>query len=165
MAVVVDANVLVALESGDPRKPAVQQVIRGWVAQAEEIHAPMLLPYEAASGLTRIIASGGLSEDQVAGTWRIISQIPITYHPLELGSSAVEIALRLRRHSAYDAAYLLLVQQNNSTPNSGRSTVYDNATHRGLGFPCIRLKRSFTNALNDVEMTSRAKQCSPGMSS
>lgn len=133
MAVIVDANVVVALASGDPRKPAVQRVIRGWVAQTQEIHAPALLPYEAASGLTRIAASGGLNEDQVSDAWRIILGIPITYHPLEPGSSAVEIALRLRRHSAYDAAYLLLAQQLNAELWTLDGPLYRNAS--GLGFP------------------------------
>ena len=47
---------------------------------------------------------------------------PITYHALRDGAAAVELALRLGRQSAYDAAY---VQRNALAPSPGRVLVCD----------------------------------------
>ena len=37
--------------------------------------------------------------------------MPITMHDLDDGPAAIEIALRLRRESAYDASYVALAQE------------------------------------------------------
>jgi hypothetical protein len=66
MAVVVDASLLVVLVSADPRPPAVEGRMRAWLEVGEELHAPELLPYEVASGLTRLVAGGVFA----AGGWR-----------------------------------------------------------------------------------------------
>jgi predicted nucleic acid-binding protein len=109
VSVVVDANVLVVLVSGDPRKASAQQRLREWIVAGEEIHAPALLPYEVANALTRLVAAGLFPPDRVADAWATVLSIPITYHPLVMdGSEVVTFALRLLRHSAYDASYLQL---------------------------------------------------------
>ena len=38
-------------------------------------------------------------------------ELPVTYHPLREGSLVVSLARRLNRHSANDAAYLLLARE------------------------------------------------------
>ena len=47
--VVVDANLLVALVSGDPRGNKVFQYFTDWLTHNEDIHAPSLARYETAS--------------------------------------------------------------------------------------------------------------------
>ena len=107
---IMDASLVVALALNDARAPKVEALIEVWLASDEELHAPSLLPYEVASGLTGAAATGGLRHpDGVPGAWRQLMALPVTYHPLGPdGETAVVIARRLERHSAYDAAYLAL---------------------------------------------------------
>ena len=111
MAIVLDASVLVVLASGDPRKPAAQAALRGWVEADEPLHAPTLLPYEVASGLTRLIAAGAFPVERLPEAWQTVLEMPITYHRLQGAEGVIAIALRLRRHGAYDAAYLALAER------------------------------------------------------
>lgn len=112
MVVVLDASVLVVVASGDPRKPKAQAALQGWIETDERLHAPALLPFEVANGLTRLIAAGAFPVERLTEAWRTVLGLPITYHPMERdGERAVAIALRLQRRSAYDAAYLALAEQ------------------------------------------------------
>ena len=111
MSIVVDANVLVVLVSGDPRRDIAQAQIRRWIVDGDGIHAPALVPYEVANGLTRLVAGGYFPPQRVVEAWQVVSSLPITYH--ELGDDferVISVALELRRQSAYDAAYIALAQ-------------------------------------------------------
>jgi predicted nucleic acid-binding protein len=108
LAVVVDANLLVALAADEARAPRVAQRLGGWADAGESLHAPALLPYEAANALTRLIAAEALPAEALGEAWAAIERAPITYHSLEDGPATVELALRLARRSAYDAAYVAL---------------------------------------------------------
>ncbi len=121
MAVIVDASLLVVLASGDARRSVVQAHMRGWLEAGEELDAPELLPYEVASGLTRLVSGGALPAERVEEAWRSAMAVPITYHPLRAdGAQAVEIALGLTRKSAYDAP--TLPWRSVWAHHSGRST-------------------------------------------
>ncbi|MBI3978017.1 MAG: type II toxin-antitoxin system VapC family toxin [Chloroflexi bacterium] len=134
MPVVVDANVLVVLASGDPRKPAAQALIRGWIETGQEMHAPTLLLYEVASGLTRLVAAGAFPVERIAEAWQTVVALPITYHPLQAdGDQVVTIALRLGRQSAYDAAYLALARRLGAALWTFDGPLARNAV--GYGFP------------------------------
>jgi predicted nucleic acid-binding protein len=110
--VVIDAGLLVVLVSGDPRKAAVEARLRAWAASGEALHAPELLPYEVASGLTRLVAAGKFPAEHLTDAWQRVTSVAITYHPLyPYGEAVTRLALRLGRHSAYDAAYLVLAQE------------------------------------------------------
>jgi predicted nucleic acid-binding protein len=111
MAVVLDASLLVAVVSGDPRADEVSARLAGWLASGEQLHAPALTPFEVANGLTRLVAAGAMPENQVGPAWRAIQELPVTYHPLRDGPIVVSLARRLERHSAYDAAYLTLATE------------------------------------------------------
>jgi predicted nucleic acid-binding protein len=104
MTVVIDASLLVAVVSGDPRADAVGARLAGWLASGEAPHAPRLTQFEVANGLTRLVAAGSMPEDRVEPGWQAIQELPITYHPLRNGPLVVSLARRLERHSAYDAA-------------------------------------------------------------
>jgi len=110
VAVVVDASVVLVLVSGDSRREAAQRAMREWVTRGERVHAPSLMPYEVASGMTRLIHAGALPADRAESLWRLVDALPIVYHPLAGGAGVTDLALRLRRRSAYDAAYLALAQ-------------------------------------------------------
>ncbi len=136
MSVVVDSNLLVALALNDPRAPVVDEELRAASAAGETLHAPDLLPYEAASALTRAVAAGHLEADRVPAAWERISAVELTLHPLENGVGVVALALRLQRSSAYDAAYVALAQSLDAELWSLDGPLARNAA--GLGLP-VRL--------------------------
>jgi predicted nucleic acid-binding protein len=112
VAVVVDANLLVVMVSGDPRGPMAYEQIAAWITADEEIHAPELLPYELASAFTRLVAGRSISSREVRTAWEVLEALPIVQHPLSDDlPRVVEVALRLKRQSAYDAAYIALSQE------------------------------------------------------
>ena len=55
--VVVDANLLVALVSDDPRGHRVLQQLTDWLDHNVDIHAPTIAQYEVANALTRLVVS------------------------------------------------------------------------------------------------------------
>ena len=111
MTVVIDASLLVSLVADDPRADAVSERLTRWQASGEALHAPTLTPFEVASGLTRLVASGALPGDRVEPAWQAVRGLPITYHPLRDGPPVIRLARRLERHSAYDAAYMALARE------------------------------------------------------
>ena len=112
MAVVIDANLLVVMVSGDARGPVASERIEAWITADEEIHAPELLAYEVASAFTRLIARHSISSRQARSAWEALEVLPIVRHPLSDDlPRVVEIALQLQRQSANDAAYIALAQE------------------------------------------------------
>lgn len=136
MTVVLDANLLVVLALDDERAPLVEAKMREWAGAGETLHAPALMPYEAANALVRAAVVGGLSPDVVAEIWAMIAAVPVILHPLAEGVAVIAIAQRLGRHSAYDAAYVALAQSLNAQLWTLDGPLARNA--RGIGLP-VRL--------------------------
>lgn len=130
--VIVDANLLVALVSGDPRGSQVQQQFLQWLNQSVELHAPALARYEIANALTRLIVAKAFPADKVEEAWANLSVLPITYHASIDAKRVVEIALRLGRQNAYDAAYIALAESLGAQLWTLDSPLYRNAS--GYGF-------------------------------
>jgi predicted nucleic acid-binding protein len=82
-----------------------------WVAEGAELHAPLLAQYEVASALTRKRSRGELSRDETDEALVIIDALGVTFDLAPDNARAVEIAVELERHSAYDAAYLALAER------------------------------------------------------
>lgn len=70
MTVVVDANALVAFMVGEPEGPVVAERVEQWLADDREIHAPALARYEVANVLTRQLATGLLSREDMKTGWQ-----------------------------------------------------------------------------------------------
>jgi predicted nucleic acid-binding protein len=130
--IVIDANLLVALVSGDPRGGKVLQYFTDWLNRNVEIHAPLLAKYETANALTRLIVGGAFPQDKVEDAWNNISILPIRYHDLSNVKRVVEIALALNRQNAYDAAYVTLTAELSAELWTLDGPLYRNA--QGLGF-------------------------------
>lgn len=136
MAVVIDSNLLIVLATRDPRRPLVEAQFDSWEAEDEELHAPSLIRYEIANALTRLMAAGAITEAQMTEAWEKATAIPVVLHELSDGPVAVQIAVQLRRESAYDAAYLALAASLETQVWTLDRPLARNAT--GLGLP-VRL--------------------------
>jgi len=110
LSVVIDANLLVVLALDDDRAPLVEAKLREWRSAGETLHAPALMPYEAASALARAVVAGNLPADAIDESWAIVTGVPVRLHPLDVGPDVIAMAQRLGRQSAYDAPYLVLAQ-------------------------------------------------------
>jgi len=73
LSVVIDASALVVLALDRDRAAAVEQHLRRWRRDGEDVHAPMLARYEIASALTRAVAAGQLANDRVGVAWQQIA--------------------------------------------------------------------------------------------
>lgn len=130
--VVIDANLLVALVSGDPRGDKVLRHFTNWLSHGVEIHAPLLAQYETANALTRLIVGGTFPADKIEEAWSNISLLPITYQELLNVKRVIEIAAALNRQNAYDAAYVALAEELGAELWTLDGPLYRNA--QGLGF-------------------------------
>lgn len=75
------------------------------------MHAPLLTKYEVASALTRSRVRDSLSVEDAAEALAIIDGLGVTFDLAPDNARAIEIAVELERHSAYDAAYLALAER------------------------------------------------------
>jgi predicted nucleic acid-binding protein len=135
--VVIDANLLVALVSGDPRGNLVLQQFLEWIDRGTDINAPALARYEFANALTRLIAGGAFPAESVEDAWNNVSILPIIYHDMKNVGRAVEIALTLGRQNAYDAAYLALSESIASELWTLDGPLYRNASGHGYAVRLI----------------------------
>ncbi len=110
MTIVIDANLVVALALPLPYADLATAAISHWIAQGEQLIAPMLMEYELTTAIRRGVASGRLREQRA---------LPILYELRESGVQSIaptaelhEQALywagRVSQHKAYDAQYLAL---------------------------------------------------------
>jgi predicted nucleic acid-binding protein len=108
VTVVVDANLVVVLTTRDSRRPHVAALFASWQDSGETLHAPSLLRYEVANALTGLSAAGRVSTELAVEAWTAAAALPIVLHDLVDGAAVIELAGRLARRSAYDAAYIAL---------------------------------------------------------
>ena len=108
--IVVDASIALAWcladESDDLGTRALDRVV------AETAIAPAHWPLEVANGLRTAIRHGRLSPDEMPRLGRLLGDLGIAVHPVELSTaitSVLDLAL-VHALSAYDAAYLDLAR-------------------------------------------------------
>ena len=114
MAVVVDAGIVVALFTPDPRQALAQTRYRAWVSVGEERHAPAVMPYEVLNVLARQVWDGVLTAAEADAVCADLGGLGITMHPFEVtreGPRSLAIARMLRRRHATDCAYVSLAER------------------------------------------------------
>jgi len=111
LTVVLDSNVAVALALDTERAPAIEDRLRAWEEAKEALHAPSLFRFEVANALTRNIAAGKIDSADAKVAWQRIVAIEISLHGLVDGPAVIAVAAKLKRESAYDAAYVALAQE------------------------------------------------------
>ncbi len=102
---------MLALVLDEPHTDKAAGLFDGWVVEECELHAPLLAQYEIASVLTRKRARRELSAEEADRALRVIDRLNVIFHIAPNKARAIEIALELERHSAYDAAYLALSEE------------------------------------------------------
>jgi predicted nucleic acid-binding protein len=132
VSIVIDSNLLIVLVTGDPRSEQVSAQFTNWIEQNIPLHAPDLVPYEVANALTRAIVAQAFDRQALPDVWKLISSLPINYHPCPQGTRVVEIALSLGRQSAYDAAFLALAEALKAELWTLHSLLYQNAVSCGF---------------------------------
>jgi predicted nucleic acid-binding protein len=71
----------------------------------------LLTKYEVASALPRSRVRDSLFAEDAAEALAIIDGLGVTFDLAPDSARAIEIAVELKRHSAYDAAYLALAER------------------------------------------------------
>ncbi|HET8861640.1 MAG TPA: type II toxin-antitoxin system VapC family toxin [Solirubrobacterales bacterium] len=111
MTVVLDSNVAVALALDAERAPTIEERLRGWEDADEALHAPSLFRFEVANALTRNVVAGKIDSSDAKVAWQRIAAMEISLHGLTDGPAVIGVARKLKRESAYDAAYIVLAQE------------------------------------------------------
>lgn len=138
MSVVLDANALIVLALDRQRAAAVEELLRVWKAEGEELHAPVLLRFEIASALAQAVSAGQLATAAVADASQRIGSVPIALHQLNDTPAVVAMAQRLERRSAYDAAYVVLAEELDTKLWTLDGRLARNAVARGLPVQLIQ---------------------------
>lgn len=138
MSVVLDANALIVLALDRRRASAVEKLLRTWKTAGQELHAPVLLRYEVASALAQAVSSGQLKPDAVGDASKVIESVPIVLHQPKDTPAVVAMAQRLKRRSAYDAAYLVLAEELDTQLWTLDGPLARNAGARGLPVQLIQ---------------------------
>jgi predicted nucleic acid-binding protein len=132
LSVVLDANALIVLALDRQRALGVEERLRGWQTEGEELHAPVLVRYEVASALTLAVSTGQLALEAVADASQRIGSVPIVLHQPNDTPRVVAMAQRLERRSAYDAAYVVLAEELGTQLWTLDGPLARNAVSRGL---------------------------------
>lgn len=132
MAVVIDANLLITLVGNDIRGELVAAKFAEWGNSKMELHAPELCLYEVVNGFTRMISAKLFAPTSLNIVFDRIANIPIRYHPMNNEVRIIEIALLLKRQSAYDAAYLALAESLEAELWTLDTPLYRNAIGQGF---------------------------------
>jgi len=137
MTVIVDASALLSLGLDELSANVVEHQFNGWIGRGELICAPTLAIYEMFSGITRRAAADRTTLDRMPGIVEVVLRLPIDYVPPEPDQlRTVEIAVRLQRSSAYDAAYISLAERLGAELWTLDGPLYRNAS--SFGYP-VRL--------------------------
>ncbi len=102
---------MLALVLREPHAETVAGLLDQWEAEGTELHAPLLAQYEIASALTRSRVRGSLSREDTDEALAIVDGLDVTFHLAPDNARTIEIAVELKRHSAYDAVYLALAER------------------------------------------------------
>ena len=109
-AVVVDANLAVALALALPYSERAAALMDAWKRDRVRLYAPTLWEYELATAMRKAVALGMLSTDEAEASLERLWRLGVERMPpdAELHREALRLADQLGQTAAYDAQYLAL---------------------------------------------------------
>jgi predicted nucleic acid-binding protein len=102
---------MLALVLREPHAETVREQLDRWKAEGTELHSPLLARYEIASALTRSRVHGELSHEDTDEALEIIDALGVAFDVTVDSARVIDVAVGMKRHSAYDAAYLALAER------------------------------------------------------
>lgn len=112
-AVVIDANIAIALLAERPYTSSAEQRVVEWKRQHVRLCAPSLWTSEVISGLRKLVFSGKMDQESALQAiakmekWGVLIYLPDT----DLNQKALVWAGKLEQMVAYDAQYLALAER------------------------------------------------------
>ena len=112
-AIVIDANLAIALIVPLPYSELASTRMRDWIAAGVQMLAPALWAYEVASGLRKAVVLKAIPAAQASAGLQALDRLSIELvaPTLDLHHNALAWAARLGQKVAYDAAYVALAEQ------------------------------------------------------
>ncbi len=112
MALVVDANLTVALVIATPYSDQAHALWEHWSASGIDVFAPDLWAYEVTSALRKAMVITGMGLPEALARLEVLTQLGVRLVPPmpALDRSALHWAERLEQTVAYDAHYLALAE-------------------------------------------------------
>jgi predicted nucleic acid-binding protein len=109
-AVVIDANLAVALVVALPYSKRAAALIEEWQRDSVLLYAPLLWEYEVTTAVRKVVAAGGLLEDGATVALERMLKMRVQRVPPDTGLhlDALKWAQQLGQVAAYDAQYLAL---------------------------------------------------------
>jgi predicted nucleic acid-binding protein len=112
-AVVIDANIAIALLAERPHTPSAEQRMIEWKRRRVRLFAPSLWTSEVISGLRKLVFAGKMDQESALQAiakmekWGVQIYLPDT----DLNQRALVWAGKLEQMVAYDAQYLALAER------------------------------------------------------
>jgi len=138
-AVVIDANIAVALLVERPWSALAEQKMLEWTSRNIRLCVPALWPSEVMSALRKAIYQGQMDQDDAlklasaVETWNVQVYVP----DAALNRSALIWAQRLEQMVAYDAQYLALAERLNADFYTADKKLFNRCQE--IGIPFVRL--------------------------
>jgi len=138
-AVVIDANIAVALLVERPWSALAEQKMLEWTSRNIRLCVPALWPSEIMSALRKAIYQGQMDQDDAlklasaVETWNVQVYVP----DAALNRSALIWAQRLEQMVAYDAQYLALAERLNADFYTADKKLFNRCQE--IGIPFVRL--------------------------
>lgn len=135
-AVVVDANLTVALALALPYSEQAATLVEGWKRDRVRLYAPMLWEYELTTAMRKAVALGMLSSEEAEASlerlWRL--GVERMAPDAELHREALRLAEQIGQTAAYDAQYLALAARLGARCYTADRRLAQRAHAQGLGW-------------------------------
>jgi hypothetical protein len=156
LSAVLDANVLIVLALDRRRAVAVEELLRTWKAEAEELHAPALLRYEVANALTQAVSAGHLASGAVTDASQRIGSVLYAHYCALVDRSS----RRSRRPCIHQGLRPKPISTRSTTASAAQTTGQGPTTVKATHVTTIRISNgsfdcSAAQARDALEMTAR----------
>ncbi len=135
-AVVIDANIAVALLVERPWSALVEQAMMAWRGQKVRLYAPALWPSEVASALRKAVYLRQMDQEDALQAITLVEKwgVQVTMPDTGLSRNSLVWAERLGQAVAYDAQYLALAEHLKADFYTADKKLYHRCQEIGANF-------------------------------